>query len=112
MDPEKARELLARERDRIEHALSRLSAPCREELAVREKPTDSGSSINEEFRRLQLDDLLTELAAVKNAEERLAAGSYGISVDSGKPIPDKRLEAFPTAERTVEEQERFEDRPG
>ncbi len=30
------------------------------------------------------------------------------SVESGEPIPDARLEANPTAERTVEEQERYE----
>ena len=39
------------------------------------------------------------------AEARLAAGTYGISVISGEPIPDARLEARPTAEMTVEEQQ-------
>jgi hypothetical protein len=34
---------------------------------------------------------------------RLAAGTYGASVLSGRPIPDERLEAFPLAELTVEE---------
>jgi RNA polymerase-binding transcription factor DksA len=29
-------------------------------------------------------------------------------VESGDPIPDERLEAFPLAERTVEEERRFE----
>ena len=48
-----------------------------------------------------------ELAAVERAEARLAAGTYGLSIESGKPIPDQRLEALPTAERTVEEQERW-----
>jgi DnaK suppressor protein len=52
------------------------------------------------------DDLREELAAVERAEARLAAGTYGLSVLSGKPIPDERLEAIPTAERTVEEEER------
>jgi RNA polymerase-binding transcription factor DksA len=32
----------------------------------------------------------------------------GLSVESGRPIPDERLEAIPWAERTAEEQERFE----
>ena len=52
------------------------------------------------------DDLREELAAVERAEARLAAGTYGISVESGEPIPDERLEAIPTAERTVEEEAR------
>jgi hypothetical protein len=36
-------------------------------------------------------------------EARLAAGTYGASVLSGRPIPDERLEAFPLAELTVDE---------
>ncbi|MGH3138815.1 MAG: TraR/DksA C4-type zinc finger protein, partial [Gaiellales bacterium] len=35
-------------------------------------------------------------------------GRFGLSVESGDPIPDDRLEAFPTAERTITEQERLE----
>ena len=38
-------------------------------------------------------------------EARLADGTYGLSVVSGKPIPDGRLEVQPTAERTVDEEE-------
>ena len=41
---------------------------------------------------------------MERAEARLAAGTYGLSIESGKPIPDERLEAVPTAERTVEEE--------
>jgi len=41
--------------------------------------------------------------ALERAEARLAAGSYGRSVRSGRPIPDERLEADPLAELTVEE---------
>ena len=50
-------------------------------------------------------DLAEQLAAVERAEQRLMAGTYGLSVESGRPSPDKRLEAVPTAERTVDEQE-------
>ena len=31
-------------------------------------------------------------------------GTYGLSIESGQPIPDERLEALPTAELTVEEE--------
>ena len=50
------------------------------------------------------DDLRDDLAAVERAEARLAAGTYGLSVESGEPIPDERLEAIPTAERTADEE--------
>ena len=53
-------------------------------------------------------DLRNQLAAIERAEQRLADGTYGLSVESGKPIPDARLEAMPTAERTVEEQARYD----
>lgn len=54
------------------------------------------------------DDLREALRAVERAEARIEQGTYGLSVESGRPIPDDRLEAFPTAERTVEEQEGYE----
>jgi RNA polymerase-binding transcription factor len=80
-----------------------------EELAGQDEIADAASQLyEEEFDQGQADDLRAELAAVKRAEERLGAGTYGLSVESGKPIPDDRLEAIPTAERTLEEQERFE----
>ena len=44
-----------------------------------------------------------ELAAVERAEARLAAGTFGLSIESGRPIPADRLQADPTAERTAEE---------
>ena len=50
--------------------------------------------------RLSLEE---RLAAVTRAEQRLSAGTYGVSVRSGQPIPDDRLEADPAAELTVEE---------
>ena len=113
MDQERARELLRRERVRIEEALARLAVPGGEELAGQDEMADSASQLyEEEFDEGQADDLRAELAAVKLAEERLAAGTYGLSVESGEPIPDERLEAVPTALRTIEEQERFDHRAG
>ncbi len=53
------------------------------------------------------------MQALQRAEGRLAAGTYGRSVLSGQPIPDERLEAFPLAELTVDEEAAQEraDRP-
>jgi DnaK suppressor protein len=113
MDPGRARELLRRERSRIEEALARLSVPDGEELAGQDEMADSASELyEEEFDEGQADHLRAELAAVEQAEERLAAGTYGLSVESGEPIPDERLEAVPTALRTIEEQERFDHQAG
>lgn len=51
--------------------------------------------------------LLTE---VKEALKRIENGTYGKSVVSGKPIPEKRLEVLPWADRLVEEEEQLEQR--
>jgi DnaK suppressor protein len=45
---------------------------------------------------------------IERAERRLEEGTYGLSVESGQPIPDARLEAIPWAERTAEEQTRYD----
>ncbi len=106
MDPERARELLAAERARLE---ALLAVEESDELA------DLTDDDHEHLGDAELDAGLVEryrddLAAVERAEARLAAGTYGLSIESGLPIPDARLEAFPTAELTVEEQAAREGR--
>jgi len=66
-----------------------------------------GRPLGETGARGRLAELQDQLAAVGRAEERLAAGAFGISIESGTAIPDGRLEANPTAERTVEEEARI-----
>jgi DnaK suppressor protein len=105
MDPARARELLAAERTRIERALARLGHEDTGEPADEEDPANLASELYEdELDQGLADELREELAAVERAEARLADGTYGLSIESGKPIPDERLEAVPTAERTVEEE--------
>jgi DnaK suppressor protein len=103
MDPARARELLASERRRIEAALQHVDREATGELS--DDPGSLAAELyDDEFAEGRENDLRAELAAVERAEARLAAGSYGLSVESGVPIPDERLEAIPTAERTVEEE--------
>jgi DnaK suppressor protein len=51
------------------------------------------------------EDLAERLRTVRRAMQRLDDGTYGVSVMSGRPIPDERLEADPAAELTVDEAE-------
>jgi len=106
MDPERAKELLAAERSRIEQALTTLGAEGPLEGDGRVEPGDEGSEdlYQDEFNADRVKDLQMQLRSVERAEARLEAGTYGLSVESGEPIPDSRLEAVPTAERTIEEQ--------
>src|SRR5712664_3459767 len=109
MDPAHARELLTQERARIERELASLEREGAVGDTGRSEPGDEGSEelYEEEVSQGRDEELRDELAAVSRAEERLAAGTYGRSVESGEPIPDARLEALPAAERSVAEDERY-----
>src|SRR4051794_34221802 len=105
MEPERARELLQAERDRIERAIARRAREQTEDDDYELDSADSASDLyQDELDEGLEDDLREQLAAVGRAEERLAAGTYGRSVLSGEPIPDERLEALPTAELTADEE--------
>src|ERR1700749_3167187 len=107
MKPERARELLARERSRIEESLAALGEPLEGSDQLEPGDEDSEDLYQDEVDEGRREDLQNELAAVERAEERLEEGKYGLSIESGQPIPDARLEARPTAERTIEEEDRF-----
>jgi DnaK suppressor protein len=110
MDSERARELLSAERARVERALRELRpADTAEPDDYVSDPGNLASELyQEELDEGLTDDLRAQLAAIGRAEQRLADGTYGLSVESGEPIPDERLEALPTAERTVDEEARQE----
>jgi DnaK suppressor protein len=116
IDEAHARELLKRERERIESSLAdsaRVRRSELDEIDTGTDPIDDGAQIEEE----QVDEALAvqlraELEAVERADQRLADGTYGFSVESGESIPAERLEAVPWAERTAEEQERYEHTHG
>jgi DnaK suppressor protein len=109
LDTARAKELLAAERARIERELAGLQRRGDDaELTHGDQHlADEASDLYEDEVRVgRLDDLREQMRAVEQAEQRLAAGTYGLSVESGVPIPDERLEVEPTAERTVEEEAR------
>jgi DnaK suppressor protein len=102
MDQTQARALLAGERARLERLLqAETGEPQAEDLG---DEVDDADRRNAEQTGTAVDQLLRQRwAALQRAEARLAAGSYGRSVRSGRPIPDERLEADPLAELTVQE---------
>jgi DnaK suppressor protein len=115
MDEHRARELVARERRRIEAALAELAGDEQGEDASQFDQTGESAEAGSEIQREMVDSALAaalrdELAAVVRAETRIAQGTFGLSVESGERIPDDRLEAEPLAERTVDEQAAFERR--
>jgi DnaK suppressor protein len=107
VDPDRARQLLQDERTRIERGLRSVRHQDDSEPADEYDPGNLASDLyQDELDQGRLEELREQLEALERAEARLAAGSYGLSVESGEPIPDARLETIPTAELTAEEERR------
>lgn len=105
MDRERAQELLQTERTRIERALAHAAhEDDAEETGVQDPGNLASDLYQDELNEGLRGDLAAQLAAVDRAEARLVAGTYGLSLQSGEPIPDERLEIRPTAELTVDEE--------
>jgi DnaK suppressor protein len=114
MDEARARELLSLHRERVERSLADLARTDDDddELShLDQHPADEATNLyDDELDEGLADRLREELAAIGRAEQRLEQGTFGLSVESGEPIPDGRLEAIPWAERTAQEQERYDHR--
>ena len=73
---------------------------------------DSGDMSRDLFDR-EMDATIEQqaeqrLGVVDRALEKIEEGTYGLSDESGEPIPRGRLEALPEAIRTVDEQQEYE----
>jgi DnaK suppressor protein len=104
VDRARARELLERERSRLEKATDDVVSERGDATVYDDQHGEARSAdlAREELEEGQVETLREELDGVGRAEKRLIEGAYGPSVESGEPIPDERLEAVPWAERTIE----------
>jgi RNA polymerase-binding transcription factor DksA len=116
MDEAHARELLFAERDRLDE----IRADIDEEGTIRpvdlqdqgeevdgQHPGDVGTDVFERERDMgQLEDIARELHDIEDALKRLDDGTYGKCEVCGRPIPDERLEAYPTARYDAEHEPR------
>ena len=106
MDEARARALLDQERRRLDE-LGRAVSRRHDDADPLPGPGDSVDGADrrlaEETSEALGERLRDRWGALERAEARLASGTYGASVLSGRPIPDERLEAFPLAELTVDE---------
>ena len=107
MDAERARTLLEGERSEVEALLREITGSGDEDREAEQEVgdyADTGDALESEGVDNAVEaSLRARLQAVERAEQRLADGTFGLSVRSGNPIPDERLEVAPTAELTVEE---------
>jgi RNA polymerase-binding transcription factor DksA len=74
-------------------------------------PADYASNVGEVDREeASIEVVESQRSRVRDALQRLEAGTYGQCVDCGRDLPDERLEARPEAERCVQCQQRYESR--
>lgn len=107
MNTNRARELLLRERAEVEGLLKGLDKSDADDFDAEGEVGDEvdhaqplAAEYDDEAVASRLSD---RLEAIDRALKRIEDGKYGLSVRSGEPIPDERLEADPAAELTVEE---------
>jgi DnaK suppressor protein len=112
-------EFIARQKERLQDLkaeLERVRDGVQEDEQVRAEEEgdftehDSGDMSQSLFTR-EVDATVERqverrLEHVERALQKIEEGTYGLSDDSGEPIPKGRLEAMPEATRTVEEQQR------
>jgi DnaK suppressor protein len=108
MEKDRARALVQAERKRVEQLLGETVGAGQEDRATADSETGDIADPAERLTAEEVDDAVAEslrerLAALDRAERRIEDGTYGLSVRSGLPIPNVRLEADPATELTVEE---------
>jgi len=74
MDDDRARELLAEERRRIEQALATSTVVTTDDESTADDADNATDTYQNEFDEGRSDDLNEQLAAVERAEQRLAEG--------------------------------------
>lgn len=113
LDVEHFRTLLERERTRLLKLHKRQHHDLEEEArdTFEDEPShydnnqtaDFGAALADEDReRAQDVEVVAEIHEIDKALDRIANGTYGICIVTGKPIPLERLEDIPWASMTVE----------
>jgi DnaK suppressor protein len=107
VDSELARERLLEEKSRLRDLLKQSNIDGEDERVGANDQGDMSDS-TEPLTSEQEEDAVAEglrerLQAIERAEKRLDDGTYGLSVRSGLPILDERLEADAAAELNVDE---------
>jgi DnaK suppressor protein len=116
MDPERARQLIVSERERLETLIQDRetetgigsdteSGSISELSSIDQHPGDIGTETFEREKDLSiLEQVEAELADVEHALRRLDEGTYGTCEACGNPIGEERLEAMPATRFCVNDQ--------
>lgn len=108
-------EFIASQKIELQEALEQLTrnsrASAREEQQLQNNSLNRSEGSGDDAQKIALRDNdaarfehnVGRLSAIRRALEKIEDGTYGLSDESGKPIPKARLEAVPESVLTVEE---------
>ncbi len=106
---EAVKKTLLKRKLELEQELTELSQEKFSDGQVQD-PGDQALSSTMESVKLSLQDTeRTEYHRIVQALEKIEDGTYGICMDCGQPISEKRLTSFPNASRCLSCQEIFEE---
>lgn len=101
-------ELISRKND-LDQKLTQLNEKVTDEREM--DPADqAASSTMEQLKSSFQNTELDEYRNIELAIDKIDDGSYGICLDCGEPIQDKRLRLYPNASRCLRCQEAVEER--
>ena len=106
---EEVKKILLLRKSELEQELNRLSQEKFSDDQVQD-PGDQALSSTMESVKISLQDTERgEYIRIMQALEKVADGSYGICMDCGHPIAERRLQSYPNAARCISCQEAFEE---
>lgn len=96
----------------LEEQLKMLSTEKITDDQVQDPGDQALSSTMENLRTSLQDTELQEFKRIEQALKKIDDGTYGICIDCGGDISEKRLNSYPNAARCLRCQEAFEDKKG
>lgn len=107
---EKAKKDLMGRKVQLEQELTQLSSDAVVENHVQD-PGDQALSLSMEMLQVSFQDAeLHEYKRIMRALEKIEDGSYGVCIDCGDAISEKRLKSYPDAARCIACQEVYEEK--
>lgn len=102
------KELLARKKE-LEQELDKLAKEKFDDGQIQD-PGDQALSSTMELLKTSLQDAeFAEYQRIELALQKIQDGTYGVCIDCGEEIAEKRLKSYPNAARCLLCQEAFED---
>jgi len=106
---EAVREVLFARKRELEKQLTQMAQEQFSDGQVQDSGDQALISTMESLRMTFQDTEIGEYHRIVRALEKIEKGTYGICMDCGNPISEKRLKSFPDAGRCLVCQEAFED---